>query len=251
MNHSTTDNRQVAEGNQNDNLSALLKERHKFLGDHVQAGDKVLEIGAGIGITHRYLPEVDLCQTDVETNPWIDVMTSGESLPFKNETFDSVICIAALHHMDHPLHALHEMARVLKPSGLAFIVEPHASLLLRLLLKYTDHEYVDKSVDPFGVDSCQSRKGGTWDGNNAIGDLLFTDWNRLGKEIPQLSCVRHRFTEIFLFINSGGVNYKAPYIPLPLAFFKWVTKIDKFLSRNAPHIFSLHQEIILQKEALR
>ena len=247
MSTCATDNRQVAEERQNTNLDMLLSERHKFLGDGIRVGDKVLEIGAGIGITHRYLPQVDLCQTDVEANPWINVVTSGETLPFTNETFDVVICIAALHHMDHPLKALHEMARVLRPSGKAFIMEPHASLLLRLLLRITKHEYVDKSVDPFGPYSCQSRKGGNWDGNNAIGDLLFADMIQLGNEIPQLSCVHHRYTETLLFMNSGGVNFKAPYIPLPQVILKWMAGLDKIFARRAPDVLSLSQEIILQK----
>ncbi len=249
MSSSTTNNRQSAEEGRNANLDALLRERHRFVGDHTRPGETVLEIGAGIGISRRYLPDVALIQTDVEANQWIDVVTSGESLPFKDETFDAIVCIAALHHMDHPLKALQEMARVLKPSGKACIMEAHSSLLLRSLLRVTGHEYVDTSIDPFGPNSCQSRNGDNWDGNNVVGDLLFADLDRLKGVIPDLSCVYHRYTETLLFINSGGVNYKAPYIPLPRAVLEWVVRLDKFLARMAPDIFSLSQEIILQKAA--
>jgi SAM-dependent methyltransferase len=157
MKNCTADNRARALERPSANLSALLRERFQFLRDFVRPHHRVLEVGTGIGITERYLPAVDYWATDIEPNPWIDVVANGESLPFAAESFDAVICIAALHHMDHPLAALREMARVLKPSGAALIMEVHTSWLTRLVLSITRHEYVDLSVSPFGPGSCQSR----------------------------------------------------------------------------------------------
>lgn len=45
------------------------------------------------------------------------------SLPFKDDSFDYVISVAAFHHLEakNQLTALHELKRVLKPGGKAFI----------------------------------------------------------------------------------------------------------------------------------
>ncbi|MBF0268012.1 MAG: class I SAM-dependent methyltransferase [Alphaproteobacteria bacterium] len=242
------ENRRLALTRDGSNLGILLRERYKFLGAYVNSGDRVLEIGAGIGITTRYLPAVNLICTDVEANPWIDALADGQALPFPDASFDAVVCIAALHHMRHPLLALREMARVLKPSGKALIMEVHASLLLRMLLKITGHEYVDRNVDPFGPNSCQSRQGGNWDGNNAIGDLLFADRKRIAEALPSLKIIHHRYTESFLFVNSGGVNYKTPHIPLPTIVLELVVALDRWLGKMAPDVFSICQEIVLERE---
>ena len=49
---------------------------------------------------------------------------SIEALPFRNETFDLVICIAVLHFAkdeEHFYHMFNELMRVLKPGGIMFI----------------------------------------------------------------------------------------------------------------------------------
>lgn len=241
------ENRRAALADPGSNLGVLLRERHRFLGQYVCAGDRVLEIGAGIGVTRSHLPPIALVSTDIEVNPWIDVVASGETLPFADGGFDRVVCLAALHHMHHPLVALREMARVLRPGGTALILEVHASLLLRLLLRITGHEYVDRDVDPFGPASCQPRSGGPWNGNNAIGDLLFSDRRRLAEALPQFRLIHQRFTETLLFINSGGVNYKAPHVPLPAAVLERFAAIDRLLGRLAPDVFSICQEVVLER----
>lgn len=250
MTYRTSLNRAEALGKLNPNLCMLLRERHRFLRDYIHAGDRVLEIGAGIGVADSYLPEgVSVCHTDVEENPWIDAVTSAEALPFPPRSFDAVICIAALHHMRHPLAAMREFARVLSPNGVALIMEVHVSWLTRLVLGLTKHEYIDLSVDPFGPDSCQPRSGSNWDGNNAIGDLLFSDRKKLEHAIPDFRIVHHRYTESFLFINSGGVNFKVPYLPLPGFILESIASLDRFLGHAAPDIFSICQEIVLRRHA--
>jgi len=46
---------------------------------------------------------------------------AGEYLPFKNKSFDKVVCKGALDHFLDPTKAIKEMARVLKPEGKAII----------------------------------------------------------------------------------------------------------------------------------
>jgi SAM-dependent methyltransferase len=228
------------------NLAFLLAKRFAFLGDHIGSGQRVLEIGAGQGMVKSHLPEVDLFQTDVHSEHWLDVSASAEALPFADAAFDAVICIAAIHHMDFPMKAMTEFARVTRSGGKVLILEPHNSWLLRRLLTMRGHEYVDTSVDPFGTEACQ-RNEDNWDGNNAIGDLIFGNRRRLEQALPELRIIHHLYAECLLFMNSGGVNHKAPYLPLPKTMLGAIASIDRFLCRTAPHMFALVQEIVLLK----
>lgn len=52
---------------------------------------------------------------------------SGEDLPYEDAAFDAAVFSNSLHHMPHPDIALREAARVLKPQGLLYIMEPVAA----------------------------------------------------------------------------------------------------------------------------
>jgi SAM-dependent methyltransferase len=45
------------------------------------------------------------------------VRGDGQTLPFRDESFDAVCCFAALHLFADPMKALDSMARVLTPGG--------------------------------------------------------------------------------------------------------------------------------------
>jgi SAM-dependent methyltransferase len=48
----------------------------------------------------------------------------GKRLPFHDQTFDLVVCLYGLHHFRGYLEALHEIARVLKPTGTFALIDP-------------------------------------------------------------------------------------------------------------------------------
>ncbi|MEO6655402.1 MAG: class I SAM-dependent methyltransferase [Pyrinomonadaceae bacterium] len=52
------------------------------------------------------------------------VRSEGEKLPFKNESFDVVLCRVALPYMDNR-EAIAEVARILKPNGI-YLLKTHA-----------------------------------------------------------------------------------------------------------------------------
>lgn len=54
------------------------------------------------------------------------VVAPAESLPFADNAFGSVSGVAVLEHLDDDGRAAREMARVLRPGGLAWVTVPHA-----------------------------------------------------------------------------------------------------------------------------
>jgi SAM-dependent methyltransferase len=53
-----------------------------------------------------------------------DVFADGAQLPFADQTFTTVFCLEVLEHVPYPVQVMDEIARVLKPGGLAYISMP-------------------------------------------------------------------------------------------------------------------------------
>lgn len=51
------------------------------------------------------------------------VRGSLESLPLEDESVDATVCVLVLHHLEDPGKACEEMARVLRPGGVALVVD--------------------------------------------------------------------------------------------------------------------------------
>jgi ubiquinone/menaquinone biosynthesis C-methylase UbiE len=63
-------------------------------------------------------------------------------LPFADATFDVVYARALLHHLPDPTHGIQEIQRVLKPGGVAVVLDPNktvVSTLPRYLARRTEH----------------------------------------------------------------------------------------------------------------
>lgn len=80
----------------------------------------VADVGAGQ--KNRVLPNV--INVDITATSSTDVVAIAESLPFRDNSLDGVICSAVLEHVKRPWLAAAEMIRVLKPGGRAFIAVP-------------------------------------------------------------------------------------------------------------------------------
>jgi ubiquinone/menaquinone biosynthesis C-methylase UbiE len=56
----------------------------------------------------------------------------AQNLPCRDEVFKQVICSEVLEHLLSPSEALHEMARILKPNGVALISIPNEMWINRM-----------------------------------------------------------------------------------------------------------------------
>ena len=99
----------------------------------------VMELGAGAGthgaefarLGHHYVG-LDISPAALygaaRANPVLDdaVLIVGDAtrIPLSDNLFDTVFCVATLHHLPEPVDGLREMIRVLKPGGKFCFMEP-------------------------------------------------------------------------------------------------------------------------------
>ena len=55
----------------------------------------------------------------------VDIVASGDDLPFKDNTVDFVVSSHVIEHFYDPVKAIEEWLRVVKPGGYVFIIAPH------------------------------------------------------------------------------------------------------------------------------
>jgi len=71
----------------------------------------------------RALPNLDYTTGDL-VSPIADVHFDIQEIPFKDDSFDVVICNHVLEHVDDDMKALKEFYRILKPGGFAILQVP-------------------------------------------------------------------------------------------------------------------------------
>ncbi|MFM7736220.1 MAG: class I SAM-dependent methyltransferase [Alphaproteobacteria bacterium] len=134
---------------------ALLSEA---FAPRVAPGARVLDAGCGTGSAGGWLAEghrvVGLDPEPLalglyrERRPDVRLVRGGiESLPFADESFDAVLVVTVLYHeaVADPAVALASLARVLRPGGMACVLEPGMPSLRR------GHDRVTRTARRFTV----------------------------------------------------------------------------------------------------
>lgn len=138
-----------------DDSMVLLK---NFVNQYITEKNTVLDVGCGHGNfvidelrnKFSYAVGIDVSREVMKKNICLDTCVVGNisSLPFDNNSFDTVISLWVLEHLDDPKACFQEIGRVLKPGGIFAFVTPNkysALIWFRRLLRYnTAKKLVEK-----------------------------------------------------------------------------------------------------------
>lgn len=105
---------------------------------------RVLEAGCGAR-SHLSYPNdvrligVDLLRTQLQRNTGSPLLAQGDvtALPVASASADLVVCWDVLEHLPEPERAVAEIARVLRPGGLAVLALPNILSLKGLVTRFT------------------------------------------------------------------------------------------------------------------
>jgi ubiquinone/menaquinone biosynthesis C-methylase UbiE len=114
------------------------------------------------------------------------VLGDAGKLPFEDQSFDGVLAKGVLHHLPNMASAVAEIARVIKPGGVAVLVDPNLSPLrsLKYVLKNRD-DHFSPCIVPFVPLILSVKLSRIWKSSGlTILDFL---------HIPRLSLISYRF----------------------------------------------------------
>jgi SAM-dependent methyltransferase len=136
--------------------------------------------------------------------------SSAELLPFAENSFDYVTCIGSLEHFHDPLAGVAEMARVLKPGGIACILVPNTYSLFNNI--YNAFKYGRSTIDSQPLQRYAARL--EWELLLHDGGLDVVRYFKWDREWPS------SLSDTFWMLRHWREAIKAlaaPFVPLNLA----------------------------------
>lgn len=77
--------------------------------------EMVLDVGSGGADQDTIFPNRTTIDIDPARNP--QIVGDAQAMPFKDESYDTILCTEVLEHIPNPQKAIDEMYRVLRPGG--------------------------------------------------------------------------------------------------------------------------------------
>lgn len=229
------------------NIRYLVRSRYEWMRPYLEGKGKIVELGAGAGFSRDIFPDNQIILTDVTDFSWINLTVDAHALPFEDASCDVLICSYIIHHLTSPAIFFLEAIRVLKPGGIMLINESHNSLVLKLSLLLARHEGWSYEHNVFDQNAMASNPHDAWDGNNAIGDMLFSDHRRFEDGFSGLKIRYDEFRECFLFLVSGGVTARFPTLQLPNFALRIIERFDQVLVHSCPSILGMVRRLVVEK----
>jgi ubiquinone/menaquinone biosynthesis C-methylase UbiE len=110
----------------------------------IPAGGRILDAGAGEQQLKRFCSHLQYVAQDfaqyngrgdgvgLQTGAWdqtkLDIVSDIASIPEPDQSFDAIMCTEVFEHIPHPVEALREFTRLLRPGGYLLITAPFCSL---------------------------------------------------------------------------------------------------------------------------
>jgi SAM-dependent methyltransferase len=187
-------------------LRTVYNDYYQRLLEEIPAGGRILEIGAGSGHSQDAFQGQDVTRLDILDAPWIDLVADAHAIPLDDASFDAIVMIDVLHHLQDPPRFIGEVRRLLRPGGRCVMIEPAITPLAGIFLRLFHQEPVDMSVDPFVAQRYGPDKD-PFDSNQAIPTLMFRNGKaraRFGKNFPGLNIRKVEWFSLFAYPLTGG-----------------------------------------------
>jgi SAM-dependent methyltransferase len=179
----------------------------------------VIELGSGIGS----FPDAIL--TDVFVRQWLDVACSAYRLPFRDGSARAVVLFDVFHHLQRPVAALAECARVLGRGGRVIIFDVYVSVTSFLVYQLHPERVqfraaIDLSPEPPTADDYYTAQG------NATRMFFSPDVGRASARLdglkPVLNLAHAEAFSAWHYLLSGGFSKPALYPRRALPFLRWL-----------------------------
>lgn len=110
----------------------------------IPAGETILDAGAGELKYKQYCNALKYTSQDfgqydgkgdgagIQTKTWdnskLDIVSDIASIPVADQSFDNILCTEVIEHIPHPIEAIKEFSRILKPGGRLILTAPFCSM---------------------------------------------------------------------------------------------------------------------------
>lgn len=184
-------------------LRRLYQKWYGFIANTLKAGN-ILELGGGSGNLKEFFP--DAISSDILFAPWLDAVLDAHDLPFKDESFDSIVLFDVIHHLVEPALFFSEAERTLKPKGRIIIMEPCVSWASFFVYRFLHAEGLVWHINPFKMRS-SGRDKNPFHGNQAIPTLIFKKYRQqFIEKFPYLKIVTEERMDFAIYPLSGGFH---------------------------------------------
>lgn len=197
----------------------------------------ILELGSAGGITKDLFPSI--VTSDVRAAYGVDVLISGDALPYPDNSLDLILAKDTLHHISDPETHFREVSRVLRSGGRAVYLEPNWNRISRLVFTWFHPEPFDPKAQRWGFESSNPMNS-----NQALAHNIFVrDRSRYDSLFPNLKAQVLESDNGLAFLLSGGVHTRTP-IPA-----SWLSRVRRWESRHPMIIdsFGVNRFILLEK----
>ena len=199
-------------------LRLIYKDFYNIISSHCIDGN-ILEIGGGIG--NFEISGRKIIKTDVQNSDSINFVADAHNLPISDSSFENIVLIDVLHHLDCPVNFLKEASRVLKKNGRIIMIEPGISPVSWFLYKIGHDEEVDMSWQA-SMDCVPDSGKKPYDSNQAIPTLLFNRSNAILDNL-NLSVMNKKWLSLFVYPLSGGFQ---KWSLIPSSFVSFMLKVE-------------------------
>ncbi len=223
-------------------LRAVYHDYYQRILAHLNTGE-TLEVGGGTGNLKNYLTHVT--STDILSMPWLDTTCDAQFLPFKDNSFDNIVAIDVLHHIESPVRFFEEAKRVLKNNGKLVLLDPAITKISWIFYHHFHPEPVILTINPLQKEALDPNRK-AFDANQAIPELIFGKYlDKFNQRFPNLTLKSKEYLSLWVYPLSGGFR-KWCLVPNWLASF--MLRLEKLVERWLGKYLGFRILVTLQKE---